>query len=231
MTPRRAEHRAIAEVLGAVDSEFLESAECYFGGGTYLSLILGVYRVSRDVDFLCAARSGFRALRETITQTSLGSVFRYPPRLAREVRADRDGIRTFLDVDDTRIKFEIVFEGRIELAGAVDARVGVPALTPTYCIAEKLLANADRGLDESTHSRDLVDLAFIASHCGKPVIESGLVVAEHAYGGAVRRYLELTLEAWQSDRARATASVDALGIEDTAVLRKGMRVLRMVLRK
>jgi hypothetical protein len=231
MTPRRAEHRAIAAVLGAIDSAFLDSAECYFGGGTYLSLILGEYRVSRDVDFLCAARPGFRALRETITQASLGSVFRDPPRLAREVRADRDGIRTFLDVDGARIKFEILFEGRIALAGAVDARVGVPALTPTHCIAEKLLATADHGLDESTHSRDLVDLAFAASHIGKPVIESGLAVAEEAYGSAVRRYLALTLDAWQSDRARAAASVRALGVEDTAVLRKGMRVLRMVVRQ
>lgn len=230
MTPRREEHRAVIEVLRAVDSSFLESAECFFGGGTYLSLSMGEYRVSRDVDFLCASRAGFRALRETITQESLGAVFRAPPKLAREVSADRDGIRTFLDVEETRIKFEILFEGRIALAGAIDPRLGVPALTPAHCVAEKLLANADRGLDESTLSRDLVDLAFAAVHFGEPVVSSGFALAEEAYGAAIRRYLERALDSWQNDRTRAASSVEALGIEDTALLRKGLRALRSLLR-
>lgn len=229
MKPRRAEHRLIVEALHALDASFLERAECYFGGDTYLALTLGEYRVSRDIDFLCASQTGFRALRETITQNSLGSVFRNAPPLAREVRADRDGIRTFLDFDGTRIKFEILFESRIALAGGIDERLGVPALTPEHCVAEKLLANADRGLDDSTQSRDLIDLAFAASHFDTSVVENGLALAEQAYGTAVRRYLALTLDSMQNDRARANACIKALEIADLARLRKGLRTLRSLL--
>lgn len=229
MKPRRAEHRAILEALHALDAAFLERAQCYFGGGTYLALTLGEYRVSRDIDFLCASQSGFRALRETITRDSLGAVFRDPPHLAREVRADRDGIRTFLEVDGGRIKFEILFESRIALAGHSDKRLGLPALKPEHCIAEKLLANADRGLDDSTLSRDIIDLAFAATHFDKLVVTSGLALAEEAYGTAVRRYLAQALDSLQSNRARANSCIRALGIEDVATLRKGLRTLRSLL--
>lgn len=229
MKPRRAEHQLIVRALRALDATFLQHAECYFGGGTYLALTLGEYRVSRDIHFLCASQTGFRALRETITQSSLGAVFRDAPPLAREVRADRDGIRTFLDFDGTRIKFEILFESRIELTGSTDARLGVPALTAQHCVAEKLLANADRCLDDSTQSRDVIDLAFAASDFGTSILQNGLAIAEEAYGTAIQRYLELALDSLQNDRARAKACIKALGIEDTATLRKGLRALRSLL--
>ncbi|GAB2878015.1 hypothetical protein GCM10027277_54270 [Pseudoduganella ginsengisoli] len=58
---------------------------------------------------------GYRALRNTITNASLGDILTQPVELAREVRADRYGIRTFVRVDGTPIKFEIVSEGRIDI--------------------------------------------------------------------------------------------------------------------
>jgi hypothetical protein len=99
-------------------------------------------------------------------------------------------------------------------------------LAPAYCVAEKLLANADRGLDESTLSRDLIDLAFAAAHFGKPTLQEGFSVAERAYGAAVRRYLGLALELFRANRSRATACIKSLAVDDTATLRKGLRVLR-----
>lgn len=45
---------------------------------------------------------------------------RRPLHLAREVRADRDGIRTFVAVGEYKIKFEVVLEARIELAATLD---------------------------------------------------------------------------------------------------------------
>jgi hypothetical protein len=122
-----------------------------------------------------------------------------------------------------------LFESRIALAGGIDERLGVPALTPEHCVAEKLLANADRGLDDSAQSRDLIDLAFAASDFGAPVLQNGLAIAEEAYGTAIQRYLKLTLDSLQNDRARANACIKALGIEDTATLRKGLRALRALL--
>jgi hypothetical protein len=222
---RRPHHRAIAQALRAMDSGFLESARCFFGGGTQLAITLGEYRESRDIDFICSDRRGVRALRETITNRSLGAVLRGDVELVRDVRADRDGIRTFLRVDSVRLKFEIVFESRIDVDGILDPRVGVPALRPHHAIAEKLLANADRGLDESALARDLVDLAFAAASFGKPTFDEGLAVAEEAYGTATRRYLNASLNAFRH-RAHAARCIKSLGVDDIATLRKGLRLLR-----
>lgn len=222
---RRPHHRAIARALRAVNGDFLASAGCFFGGGTQLVMALGEYRESRDIDFLCSRRSGVRALREEVSNRSLGALLRKPLDLARDVRMDRDGIRTFIIVDDTRLKLEIVFEGRIDLEGDRDRSLGVPVLKPEHAVAEKLLANADRGLDESTLARDLIDLAFAAARLGKPTFDAGLTVAEGAYGSAVRRYLGASLDAFKP-RTRASQCIKSLAVDDTPTLRRGLRALR-----
>ena len=208
-----------------MDARFLTSAQCFFGGGTQLAMTLGEYRESRDIDFLCADRSGIRALREQVTERSLGPVLSGTLELARDVRMDRDGIRTFLLVGDVRLKFEIVFEGRIDLDGDLDRALGVPVLNPAHAVAEKLLANADRGMDESTLARDLIDLAFAAIGFGKPTFDAGLALAEKAYGSVARRYLASSLEAFRS-RARAAHCIESLAVDDRGTLRKGLRALR-----
>lgn len=228
---RRPHHRRIAAILAAMDSKFLMSAGCYFGGGTQIALALDEYRESTDIDFLCASGAGFRQLRESVTENSLGLAFRRAPQLAREVRADRDGIRTFIAAGDVRIKFEIVLEARIPLAGAIDTKLGVPALDLDHMIAEKLLANADRGLDTSTGSRDAVDLAFLAARHGRAALGPGLEIAERAYGTAIMRSLERVLAYFASHRNYAGTCARALGIEDRATLNKGLSVLRAFVRQ
>ena len=156
-----------------MDAAFLLEARCFFGGGTLVALMLDEFRESRDVDFLCSDREGFRRLRETVSERSLGRVMRAPLPLGREVRADRDGIRTFLAVDGTLVKLEIVLEGRIALGGGPDKALGLPVLGLDHLVAEQVLANADRGLDESTCSRDLFDLAFLAAHRGREAMVPG----------------------------------------------------------
>lgn len=161
-----------------------------------------------------------------ITQESLGPIAKRPLRLARELRADRDGLRTFISVGDVRIKFEIVLEARIDLSGERDVRLGVPALTLDCAIAEKFLANADRGLDQSVQARDLVDLAFVAAHVGKKGLASGLAVAQSAYGAAVLRSLRQSIENLKSDRVRRTNWLKSLGVVDVDKFGKGLRVLQ-----
>lgn len=226
---RRSSHQVVAQVLRALDAGLLLSAECYFGGGTQLALTYGEYRESRDIDFLCSSRAGFRKLREGVAQDSLGAIVRHPLPLAREVRADREGIRTFFAVGDTRVKFEILLEGRIDLSGALDQKLGVPVLSLDDAVAEKFLANTDRGLDESTLGRDLVDLAFLAANLGKKALQPGLQSAEQVYGAAVRRYLDLSLRAFQKNRSRSAAWIESLRISDAAAVRKGLRTLRTLL--
>lgn len=223
---RKAHHRIVAEVLRRMNAKLLAEARCYFGSGTQLAMAYGEYRESRDVDFLCSDRSGFRTLREQVTQTSLGAIVRRRVTLAREVRADRDGIRTFFDVDGARIKFEILLEARIDLDGGHDRALDVPVLGIECAIAEKLLANADRGLDDSTLFRDLVDLAFVSVHVGRAPLSDGLTIAEQAYGSAVKRSLGLAIDEFRGDRARAKACLRSLGVDDTKTLRKGLGVLQ-----
>jgi hypothetical protein len=222
---RKPHHRLVDDVLKRMDANFLVRNECFFGGGTMLAMTLGEYRESRDIDFLCSSRIGFRSLRETVTDRTLGAIFRQSIDLAREVRADRDGIRTFLHVGDALIKFEIILEARIDLAGAINETLGVPTLSREYAIAEKFLANADRGLDESALSRDLVDLAFIAAHAGRSPIEEGMEIAEQAYGTTIRSSLRLSHDGFKANRSRTKAHLRSLGVEDTQTLRKGLQLL------
>lgn len=222
---RRRHHQLIAKLLQSLDTSFLSDCACYFGGGTQLTLIFGEYRESRDIDFLCSSRTGFRKLRETVNDASLGAILKKPIALAREVRADRDGIRTFFLVEDVRIKFEILLEARIDLSGAMDRRLGVPALTFDSAVAEKFLANADRGLDAATHARDIIDLAAIAAQKDAASLRAGLLLAQTAYGETVVRELARVLAHLKTDKRRLPAQADALGIEDLATIRKGLHLL------
>lgn len=180
----RLHHQRIAKFLSLLDPHFLTQCGCYFGGGTAIVLSLNEYRESADVDFLCSSLDGYRALRNTITSASLGAIVRQPVELARDVRVDRYGIRTFARVDGTPIKFEIVSEGRIDLNGAMDPVFGVPTLAREDMYAEKLLANADRYSDVSVASRDAIDLAMLIAHWGV-VPEEAWVKARRAYGRSI----------------------------------------------
>ena len=110
---KRAHHQRVARILDALNAQLLTEAGCYFGGGTAIVLLLNEYRESVDVDLLCASHEGYRTLRNAVNENSLGPLLTQAMPLARAVRADRYGIRTFLMVDDVPIKFEIVREDRI----------------------------------------------------------------------------------------------------------------------
>jgi hypothetical protein len=174
-------HQCIAKVLDAFNCNLLSEAKCYFGGGTAIVLSLSEYRESLDVDFLCAFNEGYRLLRNSISQDSLGPLLKVPIKHLRDVRADRYGIRTVLEVDNIPIKVEIVSEGRIEIQGSIHPVFHVPTLSREDMYAEKLLANADRGLDKSVLSRDIIDLAMMISHWGD-IPDLAWAKAKAAYG-------------------------------------------------
>lgn len=180
----RPHHQRIAKFLASLNADFLAQSCCYFGGGTAIVLSLNEYRESVDVDFLCSSIDGYRALRNTITNASLGDILSQPVELVRDVRADRYGIRTFVRVDGTPIKFEIVSEGRIDIHGTMDPVFGVPTLSREDMYAEKLLANADRCSDVSVASRDAIDLAMLIEHWGV-VPQEAWAKARHAYGQSI----------------------------------------------
>ncbi len=212
-------HRQVQEILAALDKKLLTNACCYFGGGTRIVLELGEYRESRDIDFLCASQAGYRMLRETVGEHSLGSVVAKPLKLAREVRADQYGIRTFIDAPSgTKVKFEIIREGRIPLTaspGPSIPGVAVPMLSHIDAFAEKFLANADRGLDVATSSRDIVDLAFMLQGWDSNAAVAGLQLAKDAYGKTIEKSLKAVAAKMKGDLAYRKKCFETLQVTDT----------------
>ena len=221
----RPHHRLIFKVLSELNTDFLSTCQCYFGGGTRIVLELNEYRESVDVDLLCADPAGYRQLRQTITQSSLGEICSNKLELLREVRADMYGIRTYFEVDSTPVKFELIREGRINLTSTMIKQSPVPVLSPTSCFAEKLLANADRGADKRFLSRDLIDLAFMSFHWSDEVFEAGFEQAKEPYGDTVKRELNTALSLLEDKAYKKSCCID-LGIDDTNTLEKGLIKLR-----
>ena len=223
--PKRARHKMVLTALQAFDAAFLTRCECYFGGGTRIVLALDEYRESADIDFLCASRAGYRTLRSTVTDTSLGSIGKSRLKLAREVIADRYGIRTFLDVGGEKLKLEIILEGRIELARDATDELPVSALDAASCCAEKFLANADRWNDESALGRDAIDLAFMAAKWKRTTLHSGFVTATGAYGKVVTTAARRAATRLVEEAAWRRRCVAALNISDTRTLLTGLRMI------
>lgn len=166
---RRPHHNAILTALHRLDSALFQRAECFFGGGTAVVLALDEYRESLDIDFLCASTAGYRLLREAVWEKRglAGLVLPGAEVSAiRDLQTDQYGIRTILEIGDTKIKFEIVREARIDLHGAVDHSLRVPVLDRVDMYTEKLLANADRWADKAVLSRDMIDLSMMISRWG-----------------------------------------------------------------
>lgn len=215
----------VIRALEMLNSEFLHQVHCYFGGGTRIVLALDEFRESADIDFLCASQEGYRALRSTVTNRSLGQVGREKLELAREVIADRYGIRTFLAIGAEKLKLEIILEGRIALSGGRIEGIPVPSLDAVSCCAEKFLANADRWGDESFRGRDIIDLAFMASRWGREPMRTGLNIATSAYGRAAARDAKRAATKMIERAEWRRRCVDALNVTDTRTLLAGCRLI------
>lgn len=178
----------IAELLGAFDGTLLEKAGCYLGGGAALVLALDEYRQLNNVNFMCASAEGYRLLRNTVQDTHLGALLTRSLPIVRELRTSAYVVSTFLELQGAPIKVDFAWEIRVAISGTFDAALGVPVLSRADMHAEKLLANADRGLDRSTGSRDIIDLAMMIRSWG-PIPQISWEKARQAYGDyAVRAF-------------------------------------------
>jgi hypothetical protein len=205
---RRPEHRLIAEALAAMNAPFLIQTRCYFGGGTAIVLQNGEYRLSLDVDFLCADRDGYRELRTAVTRHGTAALFGPEVRTIREFRTDHYGLRALLSLREQPIKFEIIREARVELQGALSP-LGVPVLALADQVTEKLLANADRCLDRSVAYRDAIDLGYLLRGTQGRFPADAVAKAEAAYGEDVGRKLFQVLDrlAAEDERRYAAATL------------------------
>jgi hypothetical protein len=208
----RKEHQRVLATLAALDRDLFSNASCWFAGGTAIALRCGEFRVSEDVDFLCASRDGYRLLRERVFDHGIAALFRAPPAVLRQVRADRYGIRTVLDIDGEPMKFEIVSEGRIELHGVADPSLPVPRLADEDLVAEKLLANADRYLDDAALARDAIDL-IVLEHTLGGLPPAAFAKARQAYGASVDEAWHRALERLRDKPELLARSLDAMAVD------------------
>lgn len=209
---KRPHHQKVAAVLGAMNADFLRDAKCYFGGGTAIALLLDEYRESVDIDFMCSDQEGYRKLRNSVFNNELGDLFPDGMETLRDVRADRDGIRTILVSDGTPIKFEIVREARIALDWQDVPELVVPCLTRNDMFAEKLLANADRYGDKAVMSRDVIDLLVMEQHWG-PVPDAAWEKASSAYGDSVYVAFRKAKELLRTDYQYLSNCIEKMGID------------------
>ena len=208
----RPHHARIARVLEALDASLLLRNRCLFGGGTAIALALGEYRESVDIDFICSSLDGYRELRGLVSDAGMHALFTTPIALLREARIDQYGIRCALAVDAMPVKFEIVFEARVDLADPVpaDKICGVWALTYEDRTATKLMANSDRWADDSVMSRDMIDLTMLAR---EDVLEgAGCAKAVRAYGRSIGADFRKARSALLSRPGRLQACMRALSM-------------------
>jgi hypothetical protein len=181
---KRPENRRALALLSLVDAELFAQAECWFAGGTAVSLLCGEYRVSRDVDFLCSSRDGYRVLRQRVFERGAPGLFCREVEVLREARADRYGVRFAVKIEGESVKVEIVSEGRIDLSGLDDPALPVARLSNEDLVAEKLLANQDRHLDDGALGRDAFDLILLEHNLGG-LPTAAFEKARAAYGPSI----------------------------------------------
>ncbi|MGB3027661.1 nucleotidyl transferase AbiEii/AbiGii toxin family protein [Paradevosia shaoguanensis] len=216
---QRPQHQVIQSALLSMDNALLERCHCYFGGGTAIVLLHGEYRLSLDVDFLCADVDGYRELRSLISEHGAPALFGPNVQVAREFRSDQYGIRGYLTLQDQPIKFEIVREARIPLEGTIIEGLGVPVLSAESQFAEKLLANADRCLDKSVAYRDAIDLGYLIEETGN-IPTAAIQIAERAYGKdvvkSVGKALEQLAKPKELEHAAATLQMQVADVRAAA---------------
>lgn len=227
-------HQRIALVLSALNGSILKENNCLFGGGTVIALRYGEYRESIDIDFLVSDVASYRNLRQLLTgKSGISAIVREGVGAlvqVRDIRADQYGIRTMLQVENRTIKFEIILEGRIELAlpQISDVICDISTLTTLDMAATKLLANSDRWNDDGVFNRDIIDLAMMNPSLS--LLRLAVAKAEIAYGQAIRRDLDRSIDRLQSRNDWLERCMQVMSMElPKAVLWQKLRKLRRVL--
>ncbi len=190
-------HQLIYRILENLNCDFLSEYRAYFGSGTLISLDLGEYRTSNDIDFICALGSDYRKLRNVITDQHPRILLKDNSNLTiKRFTIDQYGIRMAIVIDEVTIKTEIIAEARFELDSPRQPSWSpVECLSFSDCFTCKLLANADQYADSSIYCRDLIDLAFLRNDRSIPAV--AIEKAENAY--RVMLPLAAVLKQFQGD--------------------------------
>jgi hypothetical protein len=122
-------HNMIASALTKFNADFFRRNNISFGGGSRIALEIDEYRESVDIDFICPDKDSYRAVREQVTGVSLGELVSEEFAYLKEIRTDRYAVRTFIRIDDTNIKLEIISCDEYRLSSDKN-----PELFPLPCL-------------------------------------------------------------------------------------------------
>lgn len=173
-------HQVISSALENFNSEFLFENNIIFGGGTRIALEINEFRESIDIDFLCPNKESYKAVREQVTNLSLGSLVKKDFKYIREIRADRYAVRTVIEHKSTAIKLEFVSFDNYKLKWLSNReRFPVPFLDHNSCYYTKLLANSDRKLEYPY--KDIMDILAMRAEWGA-IPQDAIKLASEHYG-------------------------------------------------
>ncbi len=227
---RREHHNRIASVLQSLNADLLDQNFCLFGGGTAIVLARDEYRESADIDFLVSNSTGYSTLRSLLKKEGISSITRpgMPLYTTREIRTDQYGIRTMILVNNVEIKFEIVFEGRVQLeTPTLNEKIcGISTLTSLDMATTKLLANSDRWSDDAVNSRDLIDLAMVG--LSRNSLQAAIQKAATAYGESVERDLKKAIATLATRKGRLEQCMDSLKIDEIPKAQLWQRIRSLV---
>ncbi|MFT6906333.1 MAG: hypothetical protein ACJAS1_002999 [Oleiphilaceae bacterium] len=219
-------HQKIHLILDSLNPSLFLEVGAFFGGGTLITLLHDEYRWSKDVDFMCPVGPGYRRLREIVGEHNCKPKMFFQKtkslEFPRDLITNQYGIRFLVIADKQPIKFEIVAEARINLDPPDSFEwTQLPCLSKIDRYAEKLLANADRWIDESIESRDLIDLAILRLNSEIPKL--AIEKAESAY--PVMNPLNRALQKFQGSKAYQNKCFTALQIENPKRVLEGIKLL------
>jgi hypothetical protein len=211
-----AHHQLIRSVLENFNADFFYKNTILFGGGTRIALEISEYRESIDVDFLCPDQASYRSVREQVTSHSLGELVKEDFNYVRDIAFDRYGTRTFIDINDTKIKIEFVSFENYQLVKDEGKLFPLPYIDRTSCFYTKLLANADRCL--SPPFKDIYDLLAMSDAWGG-IPQEAFAKAEMHYGSSIRKQLRRSLEDIINNEIKYLKAAESMLIDKSYSLR------------
>lgn len=183
---KRTHHQTIEQILSHFNSDYLTQNNILFGGGTRIALELCEYRESVDIDFLCMNTASYKAVRTQVTNESLGELLIKPLEFRREIRIDRNAVRTFINMNGIAVKLEFVAFDDYKLQAYKNSLFNVPCIDQDSCYTTKLLAHSDRKYSDTR--KDFFDLLMMYRQWGLPH-KSVWQESERHYGAAPKKDL------------------------------------------
>ncbi len=209
-TYKRDHHNKINSALHNFNDIFLTEHNIIFGGGTRIAMEIDEYRESIDVDIICPNLPSYKAARSEITNISLGKLVKEEFKYLREIRADRYAIRTFIEIDNTPVKIEIISFADYRLNSLINTDIfPIPYLDKSSCYITKLLANADRALQPPY--KDIIDIIVMHMQWGE-IPEEAWREAHRHYGNIPSQQLTTALEHLLQNKKHYISQAESMGM-------------------